>query len=171
MNIFISFLEITSPTNLFCSINQLKIRKRIKNFLWEFFQSKLPIQKSLTCPLCKDNTSGNHLLRCSATLNYIKQFISLFNLTRPLDNITLNHPLHFSSNNTEFNNHLAIFLWSIYRTFNNFLHNTSSDLDPLSYLINTYNHELFRLKDTLSLTSKKHTFCTNNLLYLKSIHK
>ncbi len=150
-----NLLKITSPTSLFCTINQLKVRKRIKSFLWELFQSKLPIKKSLSCPLCGNDTSGNHLIRCSTISEYIEQFTTLYNRTRPLDNFSLKHPLHFSPDNFEFNNHLAIFLWACYRTFNNYTHNNSSDLDPLSYLINTYNYELTCLKDTLTFYSKK----------------
>ena len=46
-------------------LNDLKIRKRIRNFLWEMYSSKLPIIKNNKCNLCKLTTSGNHLLRCT----------------------------------------------------------------------------------------------------------
>ena len=133
-------------------IQRLPIRRRIKNFLWELYSSKLPLRRDEICPLCNELTTGNHILRCKYTHNIIKKYLL------PLPRApTLEQLLSLNTNDTRLETAFALLIWSIWRTFNTArTEDTSSPDDLLLQIYMSERHKaIFSPRSLPPLLSRK----------------
>ena len=99
------------------NLNKLLLPSKCKGFFWDFWASKLPINRTLTCPLCNSCASTNHLLKCRFIASAIHNFIQINHFTDSLHQFfTLNY-IHYNHNINA-----AIFLFSLWKYFISSLH-------------------------------------------------
>lgn len=163
----------SSSSKIFLQISKLKLPIRIKNFLWELYQSKLPIRINSTCPLCKEGVTGNHIIRCTwiqKTLLIILQEFSREKLYGNLENTNrFFKELNLTRDKDHRNELIAIVLWSCWKTYNNNirLNNTNSSSDFNTF----YNNEVkfFNFKVSMTKRNNQYTFyksCINFIPYI-----
>lgn len=102
-----------NDSSIWGRVAQLRVRSKIKGFLWDLYHARLGIFRDYTCPFCKEGTSGNHLIRCT----WIKNVLNALILLKHPNFIPKTHPLQLNFD-CETNTEIAHLIWSIYKTFN-----------------------------------------------------
>jgi hypothetical protein len=148
------------PKEIFPRVSRLKINSRIKNFLWELYMSKLPVNQYDTCPLCcsnKDSLSGNHLQRClwlkAVIVNTTNSYInSVSPYTIPIADVT--DALSLTRSKYNVNELCILIIWTTWKVLNSI---SRDDKDKDQLYLGTFNRQVHIFNYKLAHTTGTHT--------------